>query len=198
MDTLLHLVLHGPVEASTVTRVWSASQGNVLFIRELVLGAIECGRLVQRRGVWRLIGPLVTTQRLHELLAARLGALDPIAIDALDVVAVCEPAGLATMESIVDPGCLETLDRAGIVAVRRSGRRQQVVLAHPLYGEILRSRLAPLTRRRLLLEHAERVDAHGKRRRDDNVSVASARLEALGSADRSLLIGCRSPGPIRP
>ncbi len=76
VDTLLHLVLRGPVEATTASEVWTASEGNVLFVRELVLGAIDGGRLSDQRGVWRLTGPLVATPRLHELVADRLGALD--------------------------------------------------------------------------------------------------------------------------
>ena len=67
VDTLLHLVLGGPVEASTIAEIWTASEGNVLFVRELVLGALDSGHLVDQRGVWRLVGPLVTTPRLHEL-----------------------------------------------------------------------------------------------------------------------------------
>ena len=30
VDSLLHLVLHGPVEATTVTEIWTASRGNVV------------------------------------------------------------------------------------------------------------------------------------------------------------------------
>ena len=56
VDTLLHLVLHDPVEASTSGQLWAASQGNVLFLRELVLGALQRGQLVRRHGVWRLAG----------------------------------------------------------------------------------------------------------------------------------------------
>ena len=37
VDTWVHLILRGPVEASTVTDLRTASQGNVLFVRELVL-----------------------------------------------------------------------------------------------------------------------------------------------------------------
>ena len=64
VDTLLHLVLRGPVEVTTVTDIWTASRGNVLFVRELVLGAVDAGHLVDQHGVWRLTGPLVTTPRL--------------------------------------------------------------------------------------------------------------------------------------
>ena len=59
VGTLLHLVLRGPVEAGSVAEIWTASQGNVLLVRELVLGALDRGNLVEQRGVWRLVGPLV-------------------------------------------------------------------------------------------------------------------------------------------
>ena len=188
VDTLLHLVLGGPVEASTITAIWTASEGNVLFVRELVLGAVQTGRLVDQRGVWRLVGPLVTTPRLQELVAARLGALAGAATDALDILAVWEPAGLSTLEAIVGADQLEVLDRSGLLSVRTDNRREQVTLAHPLYGEILRARMPALKRRRLLLEHADRIDAYGARRREDPIRVATARLEATGSADPRLLV----------
>ena len=188
VGTLLHLVLRGPVEASTVTEIWTASQGNVLLARELVLGALDRGNLVEQRGVWRLVGPLVTTPRLRELIAARLGRLPPATVEALDMLAVWEPAGLATLEAIVGAAQLELLDRHGLLTVRIDGRRQEVRLAHPLYGEILRERMAGLTRRRLLLEHADRIDGWGARRREDAVRVATARLDASGAADPTLLV----------
>ena len=145
VDTLLHLVLRGPVEANTVTEIWTASRGNILFVRELVLGAIDGGHLVFQHGVWRLVGALVTTPRLRELVAARLGALEPAVADALDRLAVWEPTGLSALEDVVGGECLEVLDGAGLLAVRVEGRRQIVSLAHPLYGEILRSRMPGLT-----------------------------------------------------
>ena len=61
-------------------------------------------------------------------------------------------------------------------------------LAHPLYGEIIRARMPALTRRRLLLERVERIDGYGARRREDPIRVATARLEATGSADPQLLV----------
>ena len=37
VDTLLHLALGAPVHSAAVAAIWSASSGNPLFIRELVL-----------------------------------------------------------------------------------------------------------------------------------------------------------------
>ena len=198
IDTLLHLVLGGPVEATTSGDIWAASEGNVLFVRELVLGALERGHLVDQRGVWRLVGPLVTTPRLHELVSARLASLDPNAREALEQLAVWEPTGLATLEAVVGRDALEALDRWGLLTVRADGRRQQVTLAHPLYGEILRATMPALTRRRLLLELADRIEAHGARRREDAIRVATARLEATGTADPDLLLQGSPAGPLRP
>ena len=197
VDTLLHLVLRGPVEVTTVTDIWTASRGNVLFVRELVLGAVDAGHLVDQHGVWRLVGPLVTTPRLAELVAARLGALPPAAADALDRLAVWEPMGLSALEDLVGHEQLELLDRAGLLTVRLDGRRQIVTLGHPLHGEILRARMPALTRRRLLLEHADHLDALGARRREDAIRSATARLEASGSADRRPAGRLGPPGPLR-
>ncbi len=188
IDTLLHLVLGGPVEATTSGDIWAASEGNVLLVRELVLGALERGHLLDQRGVWRLTGPLVTTPRLHELVSARLASLDPHAREALEQLAVWEPTGLAILEAAVGRDALEALDRWGLLTVRADGRRQQVSLSHPLYGEILRATMPGLTRRRLLLDLADRIEAHGARRREDAIRVAAARLEATGTADPDLLL----------
>ena len=61
-------------------------------------------------------------------------------------------------------------------------------LAHPLYGEILRQDVATMTRRRLLLERIESIESIGARRREDVVTIASAYLDATGSADPELLL----------
>jgi DNA-binding CsgD family transcriptional regulator len=188
VDTLLHLVLGRPVERTTINDFWEASRGNPLYVRELVLGALDGGHLIVQHGVWRLGGPLVTTPRLREVVAARLRSLSPSMVDVLDHVSVWEPVGLAMLEAAVGHDQLEALDRAGLLTVRVDGRRQVVTLSHPQYPEILRDRMPVLTRRRLLLELADRIEAHGARRREDPIRVALARLDATGSGDPALLV----------
>jgi DNA-binding CsgD family transcriptional regulator len=187
-DTLLHLVLGAPVEGAAVNELWNAGQGNVMFLRELVLGAIDRGHLVRQRGVWRLIGPLVTTARLQDLITARIGSLPDESIKVLDVLAVWEPIGLAALEQLVGSEQLEELDRLGLLSITRDRRRQRVRLAHPLYGEILRARMPVLKSRRLVLEQVARIEGYGARRREDASRIAAGRLEVLGTADRDLLV----------
>ena len=188
VETLLHLALVGPVEAGTVEQLWSTSRGNVLFLRELVHGADASGALVEDGGVWRLIAPASGTVRLHELVVDRLAGVPAAAAPLLDVLALGEPLGVMALGPAFGFDSLEAVERAGVVEVRVDGRRQQVRLAHPLYGEAVRQRMPVLTRRRLLLELATGLEGRGGRRRGDLLRVANWRLDATGSADPDVLL----------
>jgi predicted ATPase len=52
LDTLLHLALGGPMEAGAQREIWEVTAGNPMYVRELVLGGLESGALVERSGVW--------------------------------------------------------------------------------------------------------------------------------------------------
>ena len=188
VDTLLHVVLGGPVHSDAVAAIWSASRGNALFVRELVLGAKDAGDLAVRRGVWWLRGSLSSTPRLTDVVDDRVRAVSDEARDGLELLAVWEPLGLTELESVVGAGPIEELDRAGLLDVGLDGQRQPVRLVHPLYGDVIRGGLAALTTRRLLLAGADRIEAFGARRRGDQLRVAVARVDAAGTADPQLLL----------
>lgn len=188
VDTLLHVVLGGPVDSVTRTALWSASSGNPLFVKELVLGSQSAGTLIERRGVWSLDGPLSTTPVLADLVEHRLRSFGEQARSVLDLLATWEPLGLGDLEAQFGRGPLDALDRGGMLELQLDGRRQQVGLAHPLYGEVLRAAMSPMARRRLLLDQADRIETWGARRRDDPLRVAIARLEGAGSADPRLVL----------
>jgi DNA-binding CsgD family transcriptional regulator len=188
LDSLLHLALGGPVTATTTSQVWTASRGNPLLVRELVLGARAAGSLVEDAGVWRLTAPLRGTTRLAELIESRLRAAGGPAEPALELLALVEPVGLAELEAVAGAETVEALERTGLIEVRAERRRHQVNLAHPLYGEVLRARMPVSTRRRLLLEQAARVERYGARRREDPLRIATWRLDATGSAEAALLL----------
>jgi DNA-binding NarL/FixJ family response regulator len=189
VDSMLHLALGAPVHARLAGAIWEASSGNPMFVRELVLGARAGGQLVERRGVWWLAGELMATPRLTEAIEHRLVGLPEPARRALQLLAVWEPLGLAELDATYGSAALDALDRAEMIQLRVDGRRQQVTLAHPLYGEVVRRSLSTLGRRQLLLAQADRIEAHGSRRRDDPLRVAMARLEATGTAEVGLLVG---------
>jgi DNA-binding CsgD family transcriptional regulator len=188
VDTLLHLALRAPVDGATGSALWTASQGNPLILRELVAGARARGQLVEEHGVWRVTGSLPTTPRLLELVESRLATVGDAGRRALQLLALREPVSLTDLEDLAGADALDEIDRAGLVALRNERRRQELTLVHPLYAEVLRDALSPLTRRRLLLEHAACIEAHGGRRRGDPLRVATARLDAGGAADPDLLL----------
>jgi len=188
VDTLLHMALAGPLDAAASAQLWHTGRGNMLALRELVLGARARGALVRRDGVWHLDGPLPAPDRLRELVELRLAELDASAHTVLDQLALCQPLGLGQLEASAGLPVLEELERQGLITVRTDGRRESVRLAHPMHGEVLRARLPALRRRSILLRQAETVEAWGARRRDDAARIATWRLEATGRGDPDLLL----------
>jgi DNA-binding CsgD family transcriptional regulator len=188
VDTLLHVVLEGPLEASASAELWDASHGNALALRELVLGALSRKTLVRRDGPWQLVGPVGATPRMHELVKARIGALTDPAHAALEPLAACGPLGLSELEAAFGLATLEQLERDGLISVHADGRREMVGLAHPMHGQVLKEGLSALRSRSILLAQANAVEAHGARRREDPIRIATWRLAATGRADPELLL----------
>jgi DNA-binding NarL/FixJ family response regulator len=188
VDTLLHLALGGPLDGATAASLWNASQGNVLFLRELVLGARAADTLTDVDGVWTVTGPLASTGRLNELLAARIGAVDPDGVSLLELLACCGAVGLDDAETTVRLDTLAALEQAGLIALTVDERRRSLALAHPLYGDILRAAMGTLRARALLTDQVARVAARGARRREDPLLIASWQLEAGAPADPALVL----------
>ena len=188
VDTLLHLALGGPLEGVAGSQLWEISQGNVLYLRELTMGALTSEALVDDGGVWRLRGRLTSTNRLQELVVERIDSVDPDARTVLERLALCQPIGLAQLEIDTRLDLLESLETAGLIRIDVDQRRQQVFLAHTIHAEILRDTMPRLRARQIVRAAAARVDALGARRRDDPVRVAVWRLDGEGRADARLLI----------
>ena len=187
VGTLLHRVLGGPLEATGEAELWDASEGNPLFLSELVHAAIEADTLVQEGGIWRLERLSATSDRLVDLVEARLTALDPQAREALEVLALCQPLGAEAFEKRLPLSGLEQLEASGLVVVTQSRRRVEVTLGHPVHAEVLRATMPAMRSKRILTEEAARIEASGMRRREDALRVATWRLDADGHADPLLL-----------
>lgn len=189
---LVPRVLGGQIDTPTMGRLWRATRGNALFLRELVLSGAESGTLVETGGVWTWKGQLELSLRLREIVAARLGTLDPDQTALIELLAHGEPVGASVLEQLVSATALDGAERRGVVTVELSGRRTLVRLAHPLYGEVARAQCPTLRARRIHRQLAAAVEATEVRRSDDLLRLAAFRLEA-GEPGRPdvLLAGAR-------
>ncbi len=185
---LVEAVLGGQVDGATLHELCRLSEGNALFLRELVTGALEAGTLVRVERVWRAIGPMATSTRLVGLVEARIGRLPPDVRAVAELVAAGEPLCLYMLERLAPPEHLDELDQAGLLEFVPDRRRTRVRLAHPLYGELLRATTPPLRARALRRQLADALAATGARRRDDLLRLAVWQTESGLAPKPELLV----------
>lgn len=164
-------------------RLVAAADGNPLLLREIIEGSLASGSLQCLGGVWMLTGPLGTGGRLRELVAARLADIGEAERRVLELLAIGEPLGAWLLSDLAPTSVLADLERMALIAVDRDGRRTEVRLAHPVYGEVLRESAGVLVGQARRRELADAVDARGALRRDDLLRVAAWRLEGGGDVE---------------
>ena len=189
IEDLLLAVLGGPVDTVSLRQLAERSLGDPLFLHELVVGALESGSLREESGIWRLRGPLQPTARLVELVTARLGNLSDPERHALELTALGEPLAQPALDQLADAAAIESLEDRGLITSRIDGRRLQVCLAHPVYGDVVRSGISPRRQRVLARALAE---TSGGRRQDDTLLLASLRLVGGDGSPDLLLAGANA------
>jgi DNA-binding CsgD family transcriptional regulator len=187
VESLAASVLGGPVAGASVRRLWEVSGGNALYLRELLIGAVDSGALAAEGGMWALRLPLTAPDRLVELVALRLEGLAADTAGVIELLAAGEPLGLALLETLTAPASLEDAEREGLIEVRQDGRRMEARLGHAIYGEVLRQRLPRSRLRRLWAVLAGALEATGARRREDLLRLARWQLDTGGPGDPALL-----------
>lgn len=185
---LLREVLGAPVDRGTVRMLWSTSAGNVLYLREVVAEGLERQVLRQDGAVWRWHGPPVVSPSLGELIAGRLRGLSADRLTALELIAVAEPISAGVADRLVDPDVLDQLEADGLVRFAGIGGRQVVRAGHPLYSESVRQGLSDRRADRLRSRVADAIEAEEPLRPDDQLRVASLRIEAGVPTDADLLV----------
>ncbi|BEP13053.1 LuxR family transcriptional regulator [Acidothermaceae bacterium B102] len=188
LDLILHVVLQAPVAAPVAEALWAASDGNPLFVRELVNEALHRDALRQIDGVWQLIGSLLPGPRLMDFVASRVSDLDGEARRLLDRVAVCGPLPLARVVQLVDHDALAALERRGVLSVHSDGALLMVDVAHPLHREALRRLLPVAQAARLLLDEADHVQDGGRLSDAALARVVSWRIAAGAPVEPDLLL----------
>src|SRR6516165_2521907 len=186
LDTLLHLALGGPIEAGAGREFWEITRGNPLYVHELVLGTLESGALVERSGVWHLEDRWPATTRLLDLVGQRIGQLSAEARSVVELLALCQPLELGYLEATTPVAVLESLERAGLVTIAVDC--QEVRLAHPMYGRVIRAAMPRSRARAILLAQADRLEAAAPVPGPAALRIAIWRLDAGGRPDPAVLV----------
>ena len=185
---LVESVVGGDVDGETKHRLWDTSRGLPLIVRELILDGLERHFFVARGGLWCWRGPLQSGGRLLELIGARIGYLDGHEQALLQLVALGEPLSWSLLETS-ETDAADDLIRRGLLAAERDGRRLELRLAHPLFGESVRASMAATRGSMLQRRLADAFEATGLRRSGDLLRYAVWRVESGGTAAPELLLG---------
>ena len=182
-EELVLAVLGEGVPESLLDHIWQLSRGNALFVRELVMTAVE-------RQASGDTGPIAlagagTQQRLRDLVDERLRLIDPRARRALELVAVGEQVPLSAARQIVDTADIEALEQRGLIEVVGAPGAETVQVVHPLYGEVLAANLPRLRRMGLLRELVDGVEGLTG---FDRLRLATWRLESGVPGDPEQLL----------
>ena len=183
--------------AQRAALAYETSGGNALYVRELVAGALDSDALKLVGGLWRLVGRPPVSASLTDLVASRMQDLGEDERRAVELLALGEPLRLAELESLTSSRSLASLQEHGLVTVAGVTADAEVRLAHPLYGETLRSRMVSLRVRDLLLALVQTVQGRAELEPEDTVRLARWLSDAGEPIATGLLI--RAPGrPITP
>ncbi|MGH3769117.1 MAG: AAA family ATPase [Pseudonocardiaceae bacterium] len=182
---LMEAGLGGRMDGLTAERLWQLSEGNALYLRELIRGGVDTGALVRTHRVWRWRGPIRAAGRLVELLEARIGNLPAALGQLVELVAFGEPLDVETLQQVgIQPATVEAAEAAGLLCSAPAGHRIEVRLAHPLFGEVLRARISPLRARAVYMT----LTSTGAAKPRDALRVAVWHLNAGASCEPGLLV----------
>jgi len=183
----LSWALGGPIDDAAVADLVSRAKGNMLFLKELVHGALDNGALCDDGGVWRLIGDLRATERLVELVENRMRGLDADDRSLMELVSFGEPLPISALERLSDLAVIERLETKGLLQSRADGREITIRLAHPVYGDALRARMSPLRARAIARSLADATEGSPRITSDDVLRIATWRL-LCGGAQPGLML----------
>ncbi len=187
VDAVLSFVLGASIDPRALSAFRSNALGNMLYLRELVIGAVESGALAFRNGMWRLVGSIAPSTRLRDLLATRLSNFASGDQHAIVLLAVGGSIPLDLLETLASEADLVHLEESAIISVIETkpigapvGARAQteVMFAHPLFGEEVLGRVSKLRLRTIRIELAEAIEATGSQAPHDLLRVAVLRLDA--------------------
>jgi DNA-binding NarL/FixJ family response regulator len=188
VDELAVAVLGGPVAVPAGQLLAAATQGNLLFLRELVRAGLDSGALAEAGGVWSWPGPIPVTARLCDVVEAALGPLTGEELAVLEVLALGEPLEAGVLEAWFPGEALHAVERRGLLRSDPDAGRMRLRLANPCYGLVLRERTPALRARAIRRKLVDALLATGARRAGDPVRIARWCLDSGRTAPAELLL----------
>ncbi len=186
---VLRARLGGRLDTGSLERLWSATQGNALVLRELVEHALDDGSLRREREVWSWSGLAGDPpRRLADVLLLWLRELSAQEEELVGMLAVAEPLEADAVARRGLASAAEALSRRGVVRVEQTGRRVRLRLALPLAGRTVVSRMSALTARRLRLQAAEAIEDGERTGPDEVLRTVTLRVAAGLVPERRLLL----------
>jgi DNA-binding NarL/FixJ family response regulator len=177
-DELAESVTGGPIEQAARDWVWDTSQGNALYVRELVRGALDSGALSRAGELWRMQAPAPISASLFELVSARLGDLAGAEREVLELLALGEPLRLDELTELVGLAAVGECESRGLIVIEGLPPQGEARLAHPLYGEAIRAGLRSLRAHAIRLSLAETVQRREEITPDVAMRVARWLIDA--------------------
>lgn len=166
---LLERALGDSVAPATQQRLWTLSEGNPMYLKEVVDAGRAQGVLTRSAGMWRWQGVLAGRTRLVELVSDRIGASGSAERRVLEIVALGEPLAVDMLVRLAPRALLTELEARGLVVTEQQSPDDPGLvarLAHPLYSEVLRAELPTFRAQSHNLALAEAALAAGAHERD--------------------------------
>ena len=175
---LVEAVLGGPVEQRARRWVYESSQGNVLYLHELVRAALDAGAFVSVDGYWRLPQRPGPSASLTELIGGRLSELNDHERHAIELLALGEPLRLPELVSLAGVEAATAVEAREMAAVEGVGQAALIRLAHPLYGDVVRASMPAVTAAQTRRDLAHIVQQRSHRSHEDALLIARWLLDA--------------------
>jgi len=175
---LIEAVLGGPVEQRARRWIYHGSEGNVLYVHELVRAALDAGAFASIDGYWRLAERPAPSESLAELIDARMSGLNEDERHVIELLALGEPLRLTELVALTGEEAAASVEVLGMVSVEGAGAAGTVRLAHPLYGDTVRASLPVIRAAQTCRQLASTVQARRDRSREDALMIARWLLDA--------------------
>ena len=175
---VVEAVLGGPVEQRGRQWIWDSSQGNVLYVQELVRAALAVEAFVSIDGYWRLRRLPGPSASLSELIGGRLSELGDDERRVVELLALGEPLRPQELVSLAGFEAISAVEAHGIIKVEGAGADGMVRLGHPLYGDVVRTSMPVMRAAQLRRDLARSIQERPDRSREDALLIARWLLDA--------------------